>query len=192
MNLILSRFQTFFHICSRRVFKFLCGNWRNCSWWAIFSFATIITTLFFIFLPRCCQSCLLQICCMQKRFTAYPFPSYDNSAADDFDHILSTNLYNWMYNLWLKVENIVAKGEIAHFFFYHYVFKKQSASETSKSVCMRERVISTRSFRTLSNQHSTQHSYKVTCYLQKQTNDAVLNDFWESSKNMNDPNRIPN
>ena len=25
------------------------------------------------------------------------------------------NLYNWMDNLWLKVENIVAKGEIAHF-----------------------------------------------------------------------------
>ena len=25
------------------------------------------------------------------------------------------NLHNWMDNLWLKVENIVAKGEIAHF-----------------------------------------------------------------------------
>ena len=25
------------------------------------------------------------------------------------------NLYNWMDNLWLKVENIVAKGEIARF-----------------------------------------------------------------------------
>ena len=40
-----------------------------------------------------------------------------NSAADDFKHILSKieNLYNWMDNLWLKVENIVAKGEIARF-----------------------------------------------------------------------------
>ena len=44
-------------------------------------------------------------------------PSYDNSAADYYEHILSKieNLYNWMDNLWLKVENIVAKGEIARF-----------------------------------------------------------------------------
>ena len=59
------------------------------------------------------------------------------------------NLYNWMDNLWLKVENIVAKGEIAHFvqlhvlcnfFFCHYVLKKLSAAEASESVFMRERV----------------------------------------------------
>ena len=40
-----------------------------------------------------------------------------------------------MDNLWLKVENIVAKGEIArfvHFFFCHYVFKKLSAVEASQ------------------------------------------------------------
>ena len=41
-----------------------------------------------------------------------------------------------MDNLRLKVENIVAKGEIAR----HYVFKKQSAAEASESVYMRERV----------------------------------------------------
>ena len=52
------------------------------------------------------------------------------------------NLYNWMDNLWLKVENIVAKGEIvlSNFFFWHHVFKKLSAAEASKSVYMRERV----------------------------------------------------
>ena len=46
-----------------------------------------------------------------------PFPSYNNSAADVFEHILSKieNLYNWKDNLWLKVGNIVAKGEIACF-----------------------------------------------------------------------------
>ena len=41
------------------------------------------------------------------------------------------NLHNWMDNLWQKVENIVAKGEIAHFvpfFFCHHVFKKPSAA----------------------------------------------------------------
>ena len=47
------------------------------------------------------------------------------------------NLYNWMDNLWLKVENIVAKGV----FFCHYVFKKPSAAEASESVYMRERVM---------------------------------------------------
>ena len=39
-----------------------------------------------------------------------------------------------MDNLRLKVENIVAKGEIALF------FKKPSAAEASESVYMRERV----------------------------------------------------
>ena len=42
-----------------------------------------------------------------------------------------------MDNLWLKVENIVAKGEIAR---CHYVFKKLSAAEASESIYMRERV----------------------------------------------------
>ena len=42
----------------------------------------------------------------------------------------------------IKVENIVAKGEIARFeqfLFCHYVFKKTSAAEASESVYMRER-----------------------------------------------------
>ena len=53
------------------------------------------------------------------------------------------NLYNWMDNLWLKVENIMAKGEFAvfvQFFFCHYVFRKTSAAEASEIVYMRERV----------------------------------------------------
>ena len=52
------------------------------------------------------------------------------------------NLHNWMDNLWQKVENILAKGEIAqnNFFFCHYVFKKLSAAEASESVYIRERV----------------------------------------------------
>ena len=54
------------------------------------------------------------------------------------------NLHNWMDNLWQKVENIVAKGEIARFVQFlllsHYVFKKLSAAEASESVYMRERV----------------------------------------------------
>ena len=37
-----------------------------------------------------------------------------------------------MDNIWLKVENIVAKGEmlvLSNFFFCHYDFKKPSAAE---------------------------------------------------------------
>ena len=53
------------------------------------------------------------------------------------------NLYNWMDNQWLKVENIVAKGEIAHheqFLLLPQCFQKSSASEAWESVYMRERV----------------------------------------------------
>ena len=42
-----------------------------------------------------------------------------------------------------RFENIVANGEIAHyeqFHFCHNVFKKSSAAEASKGVCMWERV----------------------------------------------------
>ena len=46
------------------------------------------------------------------------------------------NLYNWMDNLWLKVENIVSKREISCFMFS----KKPSAAEASESVYMREMV----------------------------------------------------
>ena len=48
-------------------------------------------------------------------FNSQPFPSYNNSAADDFEHFCQKieNLYNWMDKVWLKVENIVGKGEIA-------------------------------------------------------------------------------
>ena len=46
-------------------------------------------------------------------------------------------------NLLKKVENIVAKGEIANFeeiFFCRHVFKKPSAAEVSESIYMWERV----------------------------------------------------
>ena len=47
-----------------------------------------------------------------------------------------------MNNLWLKVDNFVAKREIvlSNFFFCRYVFKKPSAAEASESIYMRERV----------------------------------------------------
>ena len=52
------------------------------------------------------------------------------------------NLYNWMDNLWLKLENIVIQGKIARSeqFLIFYVFKNPSAAEASESVYMRERV----------------------------------------------------
>ena len=53
------------------------------------------------------------------------------------------NLYNRMDNLWLKVENIVAKGEIARFeqfLLLSLCFQKAVCSNSSESVYMRERV----------------------------------------------------
>ena len=48
-----------------------------------------------------------------------------------------------MENLWLKVENMVSKGEIAcfeQFLLLSLCFKKPSAAEASESFYMRERV----------------------------------------------------
>ena len=53
------------------------------------------------------------------------------------------NLYNWMDNLWLKVENILPKEKLrvlSNFSFCHFVLKKLSAAEASESVYMREKV----------------------------------------------------
>ena len=53
------------------------------------------------------------------------------------------NLYNWMDNLWLKVENIVAKGEIVcfeQFLLLSLCFQKAAAAEASESVFMRVKV----------------------------------------------------
>ena len=64
-----------------------------------------------------------------------PFPHTKNlqqRTLNIFCQIME-NLYNWMDNLWLKVENIVTKGEIAR-------FKKLSAAEASESVYMSKRV----------------------------------------------------
>ena len=46
-----------------------------------------------------------------------PFPSYHNLQQTTLNIFCQKleNLYNWMDNLWLKVENIVSKGEIARF-----------------------------------------------------------------------------
>ena len=57
------------------------------------------------------------------------------------------NLYNWMDNLWLKVENIVAKGRNCLFWAISSLvtllsksYLLQTAAEASKCVCMFERV----------------------------------------------------
>ena len=50
------------------------------------------------------------------------------------------NLYNWMDDLWLKVETLCQKEKLlvlSNFSFCHYVFKKPSAAEASESVYMR-------------------------------------------------------
>ena len=51
------------------------------------------------------------------------------------------NLYNWMDNLWLKVENIVAKGEIARFEQFLLLWLCfQKATEAPEGIYIRERV----------------------------------------------------
>ena len=47
-------------------------------------------------------------------------------------------LYNWMDNLWLKMENIVSKGEIARF--EQFLVLSLCFQKAVESVFMRERV----------------------------------------------------
>ena len=79
---------------------------------------------------------------MQYRFNPFPHTTILQQTTLNIFCQQIENLYNWMNNLRLKVENIVAKGEIARieqFLLFHYVFKKLSAAEASGSVYMRER-----------------------------------------------------
>ena len=53
------------------------------------------------------------------------------------------NLYNWMDNQWIKVENFVAKGEFAHrekLLLLPQCFQKWSAADASKCIYGWERV----------------------------------------------------
>ena len=69
-----------------------------------------------------------------------PFPIYNKSAADDFERnlgIIITKLYIIKVELLLKVENIVTKGESAHyehFLLLPLCFQESSASDASKCV----------------------------------------------------------
>ena len=113
------------------------GKRRNCSLWAIYSFSTMylniickceMVKVYFIFMYFYLSNikfCILLIFC---GCFVNPFPHttiLQQTTLNVFRQKLE-NLYNWMDNLWLKVENIVSKGEIARvvqFFFCHYVFK---------------------------------------------------------------------
>ena len=94
------------------------------------------------------------IFCVVIFFTSYHWAGVSN-VFNPFPHttILQTTLnifcqkmenpYNWKDNLWLKVENIVAKGEITHFeqfCLWPQCFQKSSSAIVSKCVCRLERV----------------------------------------------------
>ena len=82
---------------------------------------------------------------LRKIFNVNPFPHttiLQQSTSNIFCQKIE-NLYNWTDNLWLKVENIVAKEEIARFKQFLLVslivFKKLSIAEESESVHMWEK-----------------------------------------------------
>ena len=60
-------------------------------------------------------SCLQQIFCMWERVNPFPHTTILQQTTLNIFCQKLENLCNWMDNLWLKVENIVAKGEIACF-----------------------------------------------------------------------------
>ena len=81
-------------------FRKHCDKRNNCS---------------YRFLPRFFQSHLLQLCLMRDRVNPFPHTTILQQTTLNVFCRNIENLHNWMDNLWLKVENIVAKGEIARF-----------------------------------------------------------------------------
>ena len=76
--------DAFWCLCCRRIWNHL-GKGRNCSWWAITPFATLISTLrnnhtfihrddFLYFGPWSFQSHLLHICCFGGKCLKAPVP----------------------------------------------------------------------------------------------------------------------
>ena len=111
LYLYLSELKMFLNAFAADDFWKHCCNRGNCSWWAISSFATMFPNLFNntlskIFLYRC-SICLTN--------SVNPFP-HTTILQQTTLNVFCQNiekLHNWMDNLWLEVENIVAKGEIA-------------------------------------------------------------------------------
>ena len=52
---------------------------------------------------------------LKKPFNPFPHTTILQQTTLNIFCRIMENLYNWMDNLWLKVENIVAKGEMARF-----------------------------------------------------------------------------
>ena len=104
----------------------------------------------------CKQHCLLLSCQELSSHNKIEFPGFWiwKSLLNPFSHTTISqqttfnifchkieNLYNWMDNLWPKVENIVTKGEIARFKQFHLLsLCFQNAVCCRESVYMRERV----------------------------------------------------
>ena len=81
---------------------------------------------------------------MQQRIFPKPFSTYYKSTADNFKENLNKNMETLYMKKYLlnKVENIVAKGEIAHnrqFFLLPQYFQKLTPIEVSDIVYMWER-----------------------------------------------------
>ena len=67
-----------------------------------------------------------------------PFPTYNKSAADDFEKSRKINGNSFEMKVYIlnKVENITAKGEITHyeqFLLFQQCFQKSSAANASVS-----------------------------------------------------------
>ena len=85
-------------------------------------------------MPRCFQCHLLWICWTLERVNPFPHTTILQQRTLNIFYQKIENLFNWMDNLWLKLENIVAKGEIAHFeqfLLLSLCFKKPSAAGAS-------------------------------------------------------------
>ena len=116
------------------------GKRRNCTFCAILSFVTmfikshllqrrpkafiwgervnnnnILIYLDFLYLCHNNLSHVMGIWFMLESINPFPHTKILQQTTLNIFCRKMENVYNWMDNLWLKVENIVAKWEIAHF-----------------------------------------------------------------------------
>ena len=106
---------------------------------------TLIDQRFSIIVRSCFQRYLLQSCCMWEEVNPFLHTTILQQTTWNIFCPKIENLYNWMDNWWLKVGNIVAKGEIARFEQFLLLVTMFSKSrllhaEASESVHIRERV----------------------------------------------------
>ena len=106
------------------------------------------------------------MCCMLERVNPFPHTTILQQTTLNIFCLKTENLYNWMDNLWLKVENIVANGEIARF-----------VQILLLSLCFQIAVCCRGVRKRLKCQHSTSETLSPTYFVFLSISEIMCNDY---------------